>query len=95
MSNRFDLAQVPATVKLHGVECRVVAAVFVPGGEGTLSAHIVAYDNQRNGFNVHYLVHDDDAQTSYLHQGSYDLPYVDAIREVFRRAEGESSLRRP
>lgn len=85
--NDFDnaTAQVPSTVKLHGVVLPVVAARFVPGGGGLLNAHIVAYADWKGTYNVHYLVHDDDQQQSVLHQGSYDLTFAQAMVEFDRR----------
>lgn len=79
-----DLARVP--VKLPNRQAPV-AAVFVPGGRGQLDSHVVIYPdvNGRDTFTVHYAVQNEDEQTVYLHQGSYDLTYEDAVRELLRR----------
>jgi hypothetical protein len=81
----LDFAAVPRTVNLNGTWHEVVAAVYRPGGDGMLDSHIVVYPNGNGQFNVHYLVHDDDAQKSFLHQGSYDLSFDRALREMYRR----------
>lgn len=84
MSVDVGLAQVPTTVNLNGATLPVVAAVFVEGDEYTLDSHVVVYNNGKGRFNVHYLMHLANSESS-LHQGDYDLSLDAAVAEMIRR----------
>jgi hypothetical protein len=93
----LDDAQMPTTVQAEGRRRVVVAAAFMPPREGELSAHLVVYNRNRSAalpvsptdrdWAVSVLVHDDEAQRSYLAHGDYDLTFAEAMERFVRRIE--------
>jgi hypothetical protein len=82
----LGFARVPTTLTVAGVERPVVAAIFLRPGYATLPAHVVIWADEEAGtFTVHTVAYDDDAQRDVITQGSYDLTYPDAVRELVRR----------
>lgn len=66
----------------------LLAAVGLPAAPATLAAHVVLY-RRGDTYAVALLVHDDDAQLSYLRDGEYDLTYTEAFADLAQRVQVE------
>jgi hypothetical protein len=95
-------ARTPADVQSDLGKRYVVASAFFPGGRGFNPAHLVVYnrgsEHQRvqptdvipatdATWAVALLVHDEDAQRSYLTNGDYDMTFARAMAVFVRRIE--------
>lgn len=84
---RPNTERVPTTVTRNGESFDVLGAVYLPGVPGRVPAHVVLYQEREGTYTVHTLIH--HRESSYLHEGEYDLTYPAAARALLARAARE------